>query len=747
MSLDNEASKVIQGRFHLIKKLGAGSFGEIFEAKDLKTGKLYACKAESIRSKHPQLRLEYNIYRALQQSKYFVRVWGFVTHYNHQIMIMDKLGESLEQLFTSCGRKFSIHCVCQIAIQILSRIEELHKHDYLHRDIKPDNFLIGHVPSGDLTKPEASKIYMIDLGLGKVWKENGRHIAEKTGKRLIGTPRYASINTHFGTEQSRRDDLESLGYMLMYFAHGHLPWQGLRGDTKEEKYHKIGKKKDQTPLKELCAGYPEQFKKYLKHTKSLGFQEDPPYDQYRAWFKEVLINHPATGPFKFDWQNKYYQKKYATSNAAPSARKNVVNTTNNNTTSKRERTHQQIHQLQATAQRQHTTAAAPQPQPPRLTNNNHGTTAVLAQQMNYNSNMNIAQPNYAHPTRAHHGQPQQPQAPPQQQQQQQRHVHPHAHNPLTHGVTHSPHSMHQQPAQQTHTAQQAAAQHSHSRQAPNATTMYGQQSNGGQNQLTLPNLSSTNNHSAANQGFVPIINNYSKYMDRYQRARKLANHQQMGLNPLTRNTSVNSSSPILQIQNANINNTTTVQPSSGNIANIYFASATNTANNAAVGYATSSAVNNSNANNNNGNGNYEIQHNGAQFATQAAGNSFAANNMLETYKQLLDAYRTIEQQNIDYKHELQRKNGELVRYEQDNSRKDQQLQALQQKYNEMQLKYAALNNELQQEHHKVSAYMEKVQELKASLAHSRNAVIVQQPASKRRKLSTTQSTKYKSINR
>ena len=111
---------------------------------------------------------------------------------------MDKLGDSLEQLFTSCGRKFTIRCVCAIAIQILSRIEELHKHNYLHRDIKPDNFLIGHTPNGDLTSKEAGKIYMIDLGLGKVWKEGGRHIPEKHGKRLIGTPRYASINTHFG---------------------------------------------------------------------------------------------------------------------------------------------------------------------------------------------------------------------------------------------------------------------------------------------------------------------------------------------------------------------------------------------------------------------------------------------------------------------------------------------------------------------------------------------------------------------
>mmetsp|Transcript_9907 Transcript_9907/g.8908 ORF Transcript_9907/g.8908 Transcript_9907/m.8908 type:complete len:574 (+) Transcript_9907:301-2022(+) len=344
MSLDNEQSKVIQGRFHLTRKLGAGSFGEIFEAKDLKTNKLYACKAESLRTKHPQLRLEYQIYRSLQSSKHFVRVWGYVTHYNHQIMIMDKLGDSLEQLFTSCGRKFSIRCVCSIAIQILSRIEELHKHNYLHRDIKPDNFLIGHTQNGDLTSKEAGKIYMIDLGLGKVWKEGGRHIPEKHGKRLIGTPRYASINTHFGHEQSRRDDLESLGYMLMYFAHGQLPWQGLRGQTKEEKYQKIGHKKRDTHLDELCRGYPREFREYLEATQKLGFQDDPPYEQYRLWFENVLKRQkPPTTPFDFDWQTKAHNKQIKSSRLKHSG------SGNNGSSHKRgvkQRQHQQAQQAQ-----------------------------------------------------------------------------------------------------------------------------------------------------------------------------------------------------------------------------------------------------------------------------------------------------------------------------------------------------------------------------------------------------------------
>ena len=211
---------------------------------------------------------------------------------------MDKLGDSLENLFTYCGRHFSVPCVCNIAIQILDCIEELHSNNYLHRDIKPDNFL---VEAGD--KHKAKKIYMIDLGLGKVWKENGKHIQEKLGKRLIGTPRYASIHTHFGREQSRRDDLESLGYMLMYFVRSSLPWQGLKGATKEDKYQKIGTKKRDTSVEELCRGSPKAFAKYLNMCLALKFDERPNYDKMKKLFQHTLREYGGQKN-SFDWHDK-----------------------------------------------------------------------------------------------------------------------------------------------------------------------------------------------------------------------------------------------------------------------------------------------------------------------------------------------------------------------------------------------------------------------------------------------------------
>ncbi|ETO23888.1 Protein kinase domain containing protein [Reticulomyxa filosa] len=226
---------------------------------------------------------------------------------------MDKLGESLEQLFTLCGRKFSIKCVCLIALQLISRIQELHNHGWLHRDVKPDNFLIGDGPKSGTA---GSQIYMIDFGLGKRWIENSSHISFKTEKRLIGllktnkkkgTPRYASINTHSGYEQSRRDDLESLGYMLVYFVRGSLPWQGLKGD-KEKKYQKIGDIKKKTELNKLCKGFPDEFRQYLASCRELAFTAQPAYDEYKQYFKNVLkhLGYDPDNPQDnvFDWQDE-----------------------------------------------------------------------------------------------------------------------------------------------------------------------------------------------------------------------------------------------------------------------------------------------------------------------------------------------------------------------------------------------------------------------------------------------------------
>ena len=166
---------------------------------------------------------------------------------------------------------------------MIQRIEYIHSRLYLHRDIKPDNFLMG-------VGRRQHYVYVIDFGLTKRYRDSrtGQHIPYKDGKSLTGTARYASINTHMGIEQSRRDDLESLGYVLMYFLRGSLPWQGLKAYTKKQKYEKIMEKKISTPIDVLCRGYPQEFSTFLNYTRGLRFEDKPDYSYLRKLFSAIV---------------------------------------------------------------------------------------------------------------------------------------------------------------------------------------------------------------------------------------------------------------------------------------------------------------------------------------------------------------------------------------------------------------------------------------------------------------------------
>lgn len=173
----------------------------------------------------------------------------------------------------------------------------MHEAQYLHRDIKPDNFLMG------VTKQTDRVLYVIDFGLTKRYidKKTGIHIKCTDGKPMTGTARYASINAHLGFEQSRRDDLEAIGYMLVYFLKGSLPWQGLGGKNKKEKYDNIKDKKQNTPIELLCKGLPAEFADYIKITRGLKFEEQPNYKELKAIFSRLLIKNQLVDDKEFDW--------------------------------------------------------------------------------------------------------------------------------------------------------------------------------------------------------------------------------------------------------------------------------------------------------------------------------------------------------------------------------------------------------------------------------------------------------------
>ena len=285
-----------QYSFKSTDRLGGGSFGQIYKGINLKTKEEVAIKIESKNIETPQLIHESKILKALNDNDGFPKVYLVTPLDDVLIMVMELLGENLQKLLmNSPHKKFTLKTTLMLAIQILSRIKTLHENNYIHRDIKPENFTIG-------LKKYKNTIYMIDYGLTRKFCDSRKnHIPYKEGKHLTGTALYASIYTHKGIEQSRRDDLESLGYMMIYFCKGELPWMNVKGKTKEIKYKKIMEKKLEMKPDILCQGLPDEFNQYFKYVRELQFTEEPKYDFLLGLFNSAMKKNNIKNDFKFDW--------------------------------------------------------------------------------------------------------------------------------------------------------------------------------------------------------------------------------------------------------------------------------------------------------------------------------------------------------------------------------------------------------------------------------------------------------------
>ncbi|KZT11345.1 CK1/CK1/CK1-G protein kinase [Laetiporus sulphureus 93-53] len=291
-------ANIVGVHYRVGKKIGEGSFGVIFEGTNLLNSQTVAIKFEPRKAEAPQLRDECRSYRILAGCPGIPQIYHFGQEGLHNILVIDLLGPSLEDLFDMCGRKFSIKTVCMAARQMITRVQTIHEKNLIYRDIKPDNFLIGRPGT-----KAANVIHVVDFGMAKQYRDpkTKQHIPYRERKSLSGTARYMSINTHLGREQSRRDDLESLGHVFMYFLRGSLPWQGLKAATNKQKYEKIGEKKQTTPIKELCEGFPEEFGIYLNYVRKLGFEETPDYDFLRELFAKVMKNNNDVDDGVYDW--------------------------------------------------------------------------------------------------------------------------------------------------------------------------------------------------------------------------------------------------------------------------------------------------------------------------------------------------------------------------------------------------------------------------------------------------------------
>ena len=301
LNKDPILNKKYFSKYKAIKKLGEGSFGKVYKA--VYKGEYYALKFESHSDGQNLLEGEATIMSYLKGPNIpLIKSFGFSGDYN--ILVMQLLGQSLEDIFNK-REKFSIKTTAMLGYQILNVLQFIHDKHIIHRDIKPDNFVMG------LNEYNAI-LYLLDFGLAKKYRSSKTLVQYPyiKKKKLTGTARYASIHALEEMEQSRRDDLESAGYVLMYFIRGNLPWQGLKIKTKDNRYQKILDKKKATTSEELCANFPIEFKQYIDYTRNLGYSENPDYEKLRKNFINVVKKTLGENfDFIYDWTTKGDIKK------------------------------------------------------------------------------------------------------------------------------------------------------------------------------------------------------------------------------------------------------------------------------------------------------------------------------------------------------------------------------------------------------------------------------------------------------
>jgi serine/threonine protein kinase len=288
-------------KFRTIKKLGEGSFGKVYKAEY--NNEYFALKFENKTKGQSLLENEAAIMTYLKGPNIpAIKSYGYSGDYN--ILVMQLMDKSLEDIFNK-RKKFSVKTTCMLGYQMLNVLQYIHDRHIIHRDIKPDNFVMG-------ANENNAHLYLLDFGLAKKYRSSRtlQQYPLVKKKKLTGTARYASINALEEYEQSRRDDMESVGYVLMYFLRGSLPWQGLKIRSKEDRYKKILNKKKETSSEELCKGFPEEFKDFVEYTRNLEYTEQPDYDNLRNKFIYLVTKKCGENfDFIYDWTTELDLKK------------------------------------------------------------------------------------------------------------------------------------------------------------------------------------------------------------------------------------------------------------------------------------------------------------------------------------------------------------------------------------------------------------------------------------------------------
>lgn len=283
-------------KYTITKYISSGSFGDVFEARNKQTEELVALKIPiktKERNGERSILDEARIYKIIANPERGIANMKITSCKNNKIIVMDLLGESLESLLSKY-KKFGLKTIILLAIKMIDIIKYVHSQGFLHRDIKPDNFATGYSNKNDL--------FCIDFGLAKRFiKKNGEHIPFSPHSKFCGTARYASIAAHDNQEQGRKDDLESIAYILIYMYKGKLPWQSIKNKDKKEKYRLIGEKKKSTTPEELCMNMPKEFCVFLKYIRNMEFDEKPHYSALKKMFMKLYESREYKNQ-KMEWE-------------------------------------------------------------------------------------------------------------------------------------------------------------------------------------------------------------------------------------------------------------------------------------------------------------------------------------------------------------------------------------------------------------------------------------------------------------
>jgi len=290
---------IIFKKFRVLNHLSKGAFSDIYTGINIITKEKVAIKVEE----------RFKIEKFLEAECYFIfslknigipKVISFGHNKEYDILVMPLLGKSLHEMQINENYNFEFKDICLIAIQVIERIQWVHSQKIIHRDIKPDNFLIG------LNDPNI--LYLIDFGLSKKYRSSvtGNHIKYNKVKKFVGSLRYASVNALKLREQSRRDDLESIGYMLIFLIKGSLPWDNIKVENKRSSFYKISQFKQKLEPEILCRNLPKEFAEYIRYVKNLNFEEEPDYNYLKSLFQNLLRKQGfEEEKIFFSWINEF----------------------------------------------------------------------------------------------------------------------------------------------------------------------------------------------------------------------------------------------------------------------------------------------------------------------------------------------------------------------------------------------------------------------------------------------------------